>query len=128
MESKTRRLNGFEVLASEPVVRWALKELLRDEVGHGAFGEDAGAWAMRGWIPERRLATWPACVTAMELIERRTGGPVGPRANERDHAAVNALGAPGSVVVGVGMLRAVPRWVLPGTSCSRTIHRRTPLG
>jgi hypothetical protein len=114
--AETMSVGGFAATRSrarEPLARWALEEMLRDEVGHGTFGEEAGQWAMRGFSSSQRRAMWPACVAAMEVLERRTGGPVGPRADEYVAPSVEALGAPASVVVGRGMLRATERWVLP---------------
>jgi hypothetical protein len=114
--AETMSVGGFAAARArtrEPLARWAINQILRDEVGHGAFGEEAGLWAMADWSHERRQALWPTCVAAMEELEQRTGGPVGPRAHERTDAAVEALGAPAAVAVGEGMLRAVPRWVLP---------------
>ena len=113
---ETMSVGGFvagRALAQEPLARWALGELLRDEVGHGAFGEEAGAWAMRGWSAERRRSKWPRCVAAMESVERRVGGRLGECADERGEGALEALGVPDAVVVGKGLLRAVARWVLP---------------
>jgi hypothetical protein len=114
--AETMSVGGFAASRSrarEPLARWALGEVLRDEVGHGAFGEVAGAWAMREWHPETRRAMWPRCVAAMEAIERRTGGPVGSQVVRACDPSVEALGAAGSWVVGAGMLRSVPRAVLP---------------
>lgn len=113
---ETMSVGGFaaaRALAKEPLARWALGELLRDEVGHGAFGEEAGAWAMRRWSAERRRTLWPRCAAAMESVERRVGGPLAARADERVETSLEALGAPAAVVVGKGLLRAVARWVLP---------------
>jgi hypothetical protein len=114
--AETMSVGGFAAALSrarEPLARWAIEEILRDEVGHGAFGEDAGRWAMSRYGQSQRRALWPACVAAMEALEERTGGPVGPRAHEQFAPSVESLGAPAPVVVGRGMLRATERWVLP---------------
>ena len=49
----------------------------------------------------------------MEAIERRTGGPVGGPSGGDEPDVAATLGAPPSRCVGLGMLDAVPRWVLP---------------
>jgi hypothetical protein len=94
-------------------MRWAFTRILRDEVGHGAFGERAGTWAMRGFDAERRRALWPACVACMEAFERRTGGPVGEQQTAPANAPLESLGAVPGRVTGAGILRALPKWVLP---------------
>jgi len=62
--------------AREPLIRWALTELLRDEARHGPFGIRAGAWVVRSWTSEQRRALWPECVDEMERFERALGGPM----------------------------------------------------
>jgi hypothetical protein len=111
---ETMSVGGFASVrarAREPIARWALDELVRDEVGHGAFGEEAGTWAMRGWKAAERRALWPKCVAAMEAFEHRIV-PGGVRA-ERGEPSLEALGAAPAAVVGAGLIRAVSRWVLP---------------
>jgi hypothetical protein len=97
----------------QPLLHWALTELLRDEARHGAFGIDAGRWLIRDWTEVQRRALWPGCVVEMEYFERRLGGPV------TAHEAI----APDPEELAVGLLspeqgcaaaiRAVERWVLP---------------
>ena len=63
----------------EPLLRWALTELLRDEARHGAFGIDAGRWLTRDWSDadvgrsgpnvSRR---WRTSSGASEALSRRT--------------------------------------------------------
>jgi hypothetical protein len=60
----------------EPLIRWALTELLRDEARHGPFGIHAGTWVVRSWTGEQRRALWPECVAEMERVERSLGGPI----------------------------------------------------
>ena len=111
--AETMSVGGFAAAragARAPLARWALAEILRDEVGHGAFGELAGTWAMRDWSAERRRMMWPACVAAMEAFEERAADA---RAREEGDAATTLLGAPPSAVVCAGLLRATERWVLP---------------
>jgi hypothetical protein len=111
--AETMSVGGFAAArarARAPLARWALAEILRDEVGHGAFGEVAGIWAMRDWPLERRLTMWPACVAAMEAFEERAADA---RAEEQGDAFTAWLGAPPSAVVCTGLLRAAERWVLP---------------
>jgi hypothetical protein len=114
--AETMSVGGFAAVrasTSDPLARWAVEQILRDEVGHGAFGELAGGWAMREWSAERRRSMWPDCVVAMEAIELRTGGPVGPRISEAADARAAALGALPSVIVGAGMLHGLRRWAIP---------------
>jgi hypothetical protein len=114
--AETMSVGGFVAarrVACDPLAHWVLSQLARDEVSHGAFGEQAGIWIMRSWTRERRRGMWPVCVSVMEAMERKTGGPVGGRPQADDSIAVPDLGAPSSRVVGLGMLDAIPRWVLP---------------
>jgi hypothetical protein len=114
--AETMSVGGFVAarrVARDPLARWALSQLARDEVTHGAFGEQAGLWVMRSWTSERRRALWPVCVSVMEAMERKTGGPVGDRRDADEPLAVPDLGAPPSRVVGLGMLDAIPRSVVP---------------
>jgi hypothetical protein len=60
----------------EPLIHWALTELLRDEARHGPFGIRAGAWVVRSWTSKQRRALWPECVAEMERFERALGGPM----------------------------------------------------
>jgi hypothetical protein len=114
--AETMSVGGFaavRAIAGEPLMRWAFAELARDEVGHGRFGEVAGAWALRDWSAERRRSLWPVCVRTMEDFERRTGGPVGDDAAGERCAELEALGVPRGSTTGMGLLRSIPRWVLP---------------
>jgi hypothetical protein len=113
---ETMSVGGFAAIsavASEPLVCATLRELTRDEARHGAFGEHAGAWLLRGWSAERRHALWPACVAAMESFEQRAGGRPGARPEVDCAPELAALGAPGPRVGAAGVLDAVSRWVLP---------------
>jgi hypothetical protein len=102
----------------EPLMQWAYTELLRDESRHGAFGADAGAWAIRNWSVDQKLAFWPLCVREMEFYEQRVGGPVTEELLARERQRVDL-----EMLEGLGILRgseicramtdAVPRWVLP---------------
>jgi hypothetical protein len=97
----------------EPLLRWALTELLRDESRHGAFGIDAGRWVTRHWSDAERRALWPDCVAEMEDFERRLGGPVAAHeaaAADPDDLAVGILNAHEGCAAAVG---AVDRWVIP---------------
>lgn len=97
----------------QPLLRWALTELLRDEARHGAFGIDAGGWLTGQWSDEERRALWPDCVAEMEAFERRLGGPVAGHAAtapDADDLAVGILTAHQSCAAAVG---AVERWVIP---------------
>ena len=97
----------------QPLVRWALTELLRDEARHGAFGIDTGRWLTRNWSEADRQTLWAGCVAEMEAFERRLGGP--GSANEAwapnpEELAVGILSPPESCSAAV---RAVERWVIP---------------
>jgi hypothetical protein len=114
--AETMSVGGFAAARSRaraPLARWALGEILRDEVGHGAFGEEAGVWAMRDWSAARRRTMWPACVATMEAFEQRAGVPADAHANEQCDVLTALLGAPPSAVVCAGLLRSTERWVLP---------------
>jgi hypothetical protein len=97
----------------EPLLRWALTELLRDEARHGAFGIEAGNWLIKDWSDAERRALWPECVAEMEDFERRLGGPVAlgdaPASDSKD-LAVGILNTHESCAAAVG---AVERWVIP---------------
>lgn len=97
----------------EPLLRWALTELLRDEARHGAFGIEAGRWLTRDWSGAERVSLWPACVAEMEDFEGRLGGPVAASeatASTPEDLAVGILSAHESCAAAV---RAVERWVIP---------------
>jgi len=112
--AETMSVGGFVAMrahAREPLARWAIEQLLRDEVGHGAFGEEAGGWALRGWSRAERVALWRRCVETMEAVERKvTPSQCGdvPRNISRE-----TLGALPATIVHHGLIRAVSRWVLP---------------
>ncbi len=113
--------------AKEPLFRWALTELLRDEARHGPFGIEAGGWVIRGWSCAQRRALWPACVAEMELFERLLGGPIAAESlaakppQGSSHASPTS--APAARASAVGLLAplvncaaavaCIPRWVLP---------------
>jgi hypothetical protein len=97
----------------QPLLHWALTELLRDEARHGAFGIDAGRWLTRSWSDAERQALWPACVVEMEDFERRIGGPVTAteaHASDPEELAVGILSPHRGCAAAV---RAVERWVIP---------------
>ncbi len=111
---ETMSVGGFVsalVFAKEPLIRQALKELARDEVRHGQFGEAAGKWILCDWSTSRRQSLWPACVHMMESFERRFPSVDAIYAAEGPFA--EALGAPAPAVTHYGLLRAVERSVLP---------------
>jgi hypothetical protein len=97
----------------QPLVRWALTELLRDEARHGAFGIETGRWLTRNWSEGERRALWAGCVAEMEAFERRLGGPVSMDeawTPNPDELAVGILSPPEGCSAAV---RAVERWVIP---------------
>ena len=97
----------------QPLVHWALTELLRDEARHGAFGIDTGRWLTRDWSDAERRALWTGCAAEMEAFERRLGGPVlGNEAStpNPEDLAVGILTAREACAAAV---RAVERWVIP---------------
>jgi hypothetical protein len=97
----------------QPLVRWALTELLRDEARHGAFGIDAARWLTRNWSDAERQTLWSGCVAEMEAFERRLGGPVTNSeawTPNPEELAVGILSPHESCAAAV---RAVERWVIP---------------
>jgi hypothetical protein len=96
---------------SQPLIRWAYTELLRDEVRHGAFGALAAEWVMRGWTAEARRALWPACLAEMEAFESRAGGAATDPSPF--HRECEALGMVPRAVAQEAIVKAIPRWVLP---------------
>jgi hypothetical protein len=107
--------------AREPLIRWALTELLRDEARHGPFGMEAGGWVVRHWPRASRRALWPACVDTLERFERAVGGPPAPpppgatpahgaRPGDDARAALGMLSAAESRAA---VAACVPRWILP---------------
>jgi hypothetical protein len=97
----------------QPLLHWALTELLRDEARHGAFGIDAGRWVTRRWSGAELQALWPGCVAEMEYFERRLGGPVATdetKAPDPEELAVGILSPHQGCAAAV---RAVERWVIP---------------
>lgn len=105
--------------AREPLLRWALTELLRDEARHGPIAVRAGAWVVRSWSRARREALWPTCVAQMERFERDAGGPIAePPAGEEvagsdDDPVLEELGLLGPEGTCAAALDGVRRLVLP---------------
>lgn len=100
-------------LASEPLLHWALTELLRDEARHGPFAIRAGAWVVRAWTTARRQTLWPACVHEMERFERSVGGPV-PSPATRGPAPADSEAPSSASLETLGLLG-------PGPSCAAAI-------
>jgi hypothetical protein len=99
--------------SSNPLVRWALTELLRDEARHGSFGIHAATWLLAGWPVHDRQALWPFCVAEMQTFERRIGGPVpADHADASDPSAL-AFGILGRGANCAAAMSAVERWVIP---------------
>jgi hypothetical protein len=114
--AETMSVGGFTAvrrISRERLARWALGQIARDEVRHGAFGELASAWALRDWSAGRRQELWELCVRAMEDVERRAGGPAQPGSNEVRRDGLEALGVPARGTTTEGLVQAVSRWVLP---------------
>jgi hypothetical protein len=97
----------------QPLVRWALTELLRDEARHGAFGIDAGRWLTRNWSDADRRALWAGCVAEMEAFERRLGGPVPRGQTWTPNVEELAVGILSPREGCDAAIRAVERWVIP---------------
>jgi hypothetical protein len=97
----------------EPLIRWALTELLRDEARHGPFGISAGGWVIRHWTDEERRALWPECVTEMEAFERRLGGPVATDDRGHHEPAAAAFGMLTPAENCAAAVTAAERWVIP---------------
>lgn len=97
----------------DPLIRWALTELLRDEARHGAFGVRAGAWVIRNWDAAKRSTLWPACVSEMEAFERAVGGPIAQDAVPATlDPYLSALGMLPPYQTCAAALACLPRWVL----------------
>ena len=97
----------------EPLFRWALTEILRDEARHGGFGIEAGQWLIRDWSAVDRQALWAGCVAEMEAFERRMGGPIpadGAWTSDSDESGLGIVSPQQGCAAAV---RAVERWVLP---------------
>lgn len=97
----------------EPLIHWALTELLRDEARHGSFGIEAGGWVITSWSESERRSLWPMCVAEMEDFERRLGGPVpegDTRAPDPDTMALGMLTPAQNCAAAIA---AVERWVIP---------------
>lgn len=105
--------------AREPLLRWALTELLRDEARHGPIAVRAGTWVVRSWSRARREALWPACVAQMERFERNVCGPIPEPpagheiASSNDDPVLEALGLLGPAANCAAVLDAIRRLVLP---------------
>jgi hypothetical protein len=97
----------------QPLIRWALTELLRDEARHGGFGIEAGVWLTRDWSDAQRQALWGACVAEMEAFERRIGGPVAKDEAWRPDPQEQAVGILSPHEGCAAAVRAVERWVIP---------------
>lgn len=97
----------------QPLVRWALTEILRDEARHGGFGIDAGRWLIRDWSDADRRALWPGCVAEMEAFERRIGGPFPEDGTWTPNAEESAAGILSPREGCAAAVRAVERWVIP---------------
>ncbi len=105
--------------AREPLLRWALTELLRDEARHGPIAVRAGAWVVRSWPRARRETLWPACIAQMERFERDAGGPIPePPAGQEisasdDDPMLEAVGLLGPAASCAAALEGIRRLVLP---------------
>jgi hypothetical protein len=97
----------------QPLIHWALTELLRDEARHGAFGIEVGRWATRNWSEAERQALWPVCVAEMEDFERRLGGPVAANESPAPDPDDRALGILTPLESCAAAVQAVARWVIP---------------
>lgn len=97
----------------QPLIRWALTEILRDEARHGGFGIEAGRWLTKDWSDADRRALWPGCVSEMEAFERRIGGPVAKDDAWTPDAEESALGILSPHEGCAAAVRAVERWVIP---------------
>jgi len=105
----------------EPLVRWGLTELLRDEARHGAFGIDVGRWLLRDWSDAERQGLWGGCVAEMEAFERRLGGPVSRDDAWKPNPEELAAGILSPHEACAAAVRAVERWVIPALTRLRVI-------
>ena len=97
----------------EPLIRWALTELLRDEARHGSFGIAAGGWVIRDWPEVERRGLWPLCVGEMQDFERRLGGPVTAQEATPADPAAAAFGLLTPAENCAAAVAAAERWVIP---------------
>ncbi|HEY4395830.1 MAG TPA: ferritin-like domain-containing protein [Polyangia bacterium] len=97
----------------EPLIRWALTEILRDEARHGPFGIEAGRWLTRNWSDADRQELWAGCVAEMEAFERRMGGPVPPDEAWTPNPEELAVGLLSRHEACAAAVRAGERWVIP---------------
>lgn len=104
--------------ATEPLMRWAYTELLRDESRHGGFGTDAAAWLLPLLPAGYAASLWPGCVREMAQMERRAGGPYDEEKMVRelrvaDLGALERLGLTRGSETCRAYQRAIERWVIP---------------
>lgn len=97
----------------QPLMRWALTELLRDEARHGGFGIEAGRWLTRSWSASDLRSLWPGCAAEMEAFERRIGGPVSTDGAWTPNPEELAVGILSPHEGCAAAIRAVERWVIP---------------
>lgn len=97
----------------EPLIRWALTELLRDEARHGAFGVGAGRWVINHWSDEARRSLWPFCFAEMQDFERRLGGPVTSDSVAKSDPASASFGMLSPAENCAAAVSAAERWVIP---------------
>ncbi len=106
---------------TEPLVRWAYTELLRDEARHGPFGVDAAEWVL-GLLPSGYASKlWPNCVMEMGAMETRVGGPYDEERMARelaisDLSALETLGLTRGSETCRSYQRAIEEWVIPRLS------------
>jgi hypothetical protein len=109
----------------DPLIRWALTELLRDEARHSGFGVRAGSWVIRNWDLAARAGLWSSCVAEMEGFERMLGGPIASDAAEPAPDAVSsALGMLPPHETCAAALACLPRWVLRPLAALRIVPRK----
>lgn len=101
-----------------PIATWAYRELFRDEVTHGGFGERAGLWLMRELDDAACAALWPVCAREMTYFEKAVGGPIDEGTIEREARDPLAgecarLGLMSPSASCAATVEGIERWVLP---------------
>ena len=96
-------LRQAEMIAGEPIAKWALGEILRDEAFHGPWGYETAALWVKTWPAERKKLLTQRLLEECSRIERRLGGPLRPGAMDQEpteeETMLATLGLPGPTIL-----------------------------